>query len=68
MIEDQYVVSGMGSMALNMTHPSLLDENRIEYHLHLTPDLLPEREELLLPGPLQKEINIQVRIQQKIFL
>ncbi|XP_028269597.1 A disintegrin and metalloproteinase with thrombospondin motifs 13 [Parambassis ranga] len=59
-VGDQYIVSGRGSMALNMTHPSLLDENRLEYRLHLTPDLLPEMEELLLPGPLQQEINMQI--------
>lgn len=61
MVGDRYIVSGGGSMALNMTHPSPLDDDRLEYHLHLTPDLLPEMEELLLPGPLQEEINIQVR-------
>uniref|UniRef100_A0AAX7T7C7 Peptidase M12B domain-containing protein n=1 Tax=Astatotilapia calliptera TaxID=8154 RepID=A0AAX7T7C7_ASTCA len=55
---ETYIVSGMGSMALNMTHPSPLDENRLEYRIHLTPDLLPEMEELLVPGPLQKEIKI----------
>lgn len=60
-VGDGYIVSGGGSMALNMTHPSPLDDNRLEYHLHMTPDLLPEMEELLLPGPLQEEINIQVR-------
>lgn len=54
-------MSGMESMALNMTHPSPLDDNRLEYRLHLTTDLLPEMEELLLPGPVQQEINIQVR-------
>ncbi len=59
-VGDQYIVSGGGSMALNMTHPSLLDDNRLEYRLGLTPDLLPEIEELLLPGPLQQEINVQV--------
>uniref|UniRef100_A0A672JN73 Uncharacterized protein n=1 Tax=Salarias fasciatus TaxID=181472 RepID=A0A672JN73_SALFA len=57
----RYIVSGMGSIALNTTHPSPLDDNRLEYRLHLTPDLLPETEELLLPGPLQHEMNIQVR-------
>lgn len=56
----QYIMSGRGSMALNVTHPSPLDDDRIEYHLHLTPDLLPEMEELLVPGPVQEEINIQV--------
>ncbi|XP_037634136.1 A disintegrin and metalloproteinase with thrombospondin motifs 13 [Sebastes umbrosus] len=60
MVGDRYIVSGMGSMALNMTHPSALDDDRLEYRLHLTPDLLPEMEELLLPGPLSEEINIQV--------
>ncbi|XP_040011211.1 A disintegrin and metalloproteinase with thrombospondin motifs 13 [Xiphias gladius] len=60
MVGDRYIVSGTGSMALNMTHPSPLDDNRLEYRLHLTPDLLPAMEELLLPGPLQQEINIQV--------
>ncbi|XP_078105734.1 A disintegrin and metalloproteinase with thrombospondin motifs 13 [Sander vitreus] len=60
MVGGRYIVSGMGSMALNMTHPSPLDDNRLEYRLHLTPDLLPEMEELLLPGPLSQEINIQV--------
>ncbi|XP_073322095.1 A disintegrin and metalloproteinase with thrombospondin motifs 13 [Pagrus major] len=59
-VGDGYIVSGRGSMALNMTHPSPLDDNHLEYHLHMTPDLLPEMEELLLPGPLQEEINIQV--------
>lgn len=48
-------------MAMNMTHPSTLDDNWLEYRLHLTDDLLPEMEELLLPGPVQQETHIQVR-------
>ncbi|XP_072244446.1 A disintegrin and metalloproteinase with thrombospondin motifs 13 isoform X2 [Leuresthes tenuis] len=60
MIGGQYIVSGMGTMALNMTHPSPLDENHIKYLIHLTPDLLPEMEELIIPGPLAQEINIQI--------
>uniref|UniRef100_A0A3P9LNY6 ADAM metallopeptidase with thrombospondin type 1 motif, 13 n=1 Tax=Oryzias latipes TaxID=8090 RepID=A0A3P9LNY6_ORYLA len=59
MIGDQYIVSGKGSMALNITHPSLL-ENHLKYLLHLTPDLLPEMEEVLVPGPLQREIKVQI--------
>ncbi|KAM9360696.1 A disintegrin and metalloproteinase with thrombospondin motifs 13 [Symphorus nematophorus] len=59
-VGNQYIVSGRGSMALSTTHPSTLDDNRLEYRLHLTPELLPEMEELLLPGPLQEEINIEV--------
>uniref|UniRef100_A0A668ACH5 Uncharacterized protein n=1 Tax=Myripristis murdjan TaxID=586833 RepID=A0A668ACH5_9TELE len=58
---DQYIVSGTGSMAMNVTHPSTLDDDHLEYRLFLTPDLLPQMEELLLPGPLEQEINIQVR-------
>ncbi|XP_068167090.1 A disintegrin and metalloproteinase with thrombospondin motifs 13 [Antennarius striatus] len=57
---DRYLVSGTGSMALNTTRPSPLDDDRLVYRLHLTPDLLPELEEVFLPGPLQEEINIQV--------
>lgn len=64
MIGDQYIVSGKGSMALNITHPSLL-ENHLKYLLHLTPDLLPEMEEVLVPGPLQREIKVQVRSLKK---
>lgn len=60
-VGDRYIVSGSGSMALNMTHPSPVDDNHLEYRLHLTSDLLPAMEELLLPGPLQLEINVQVR-------
>ncbi|XP_068558937.1 A disintegrin and metalloproteinase with thrombospondin motifs 13 isoform X2 [Cebidichthys violaceus] len=60
MVGDRYIVSGMGSMALTMTHPSPLDDNHLEYHLHLTTDLLPEMEELLLPGPWSDEIRVQV--------
>lgn len=61
MVGNQYIVSGRNSMSLNITYPSSLDDNHLEYRLHLTPDILPEMEELLLPGPLQEEINIQVR-------
>lgn len=61
MVGGRYIVSGSGSMALNVTHPSPLDENHLEYRLHLTPDLLPEMEKVMAHGPLKKEINIQVR-------
>ncbi|XP_010779851.1 A disintegrin and metalloproteinase with thrombospondin motifs 13-like [Notothenia coriiceps] len=59
-VGDRYIVSGTSSMALSMTHPSPLEDHHLEYRLHLTPDLLPEMEELLLPGPLTEEINVQV--------
>ncbi|XP_011613507.2 A disintegrin and metalloproteinase with thrombospondin motifs 13 isoform X1 [Takifugu rubripes] len=59
-LRSQYIVAGRGAMSLNVTYPSVLDEDRLEYRLYLTPDLLPEMEELLLPGPLQEEINVEV--------
>lgn len=61
MVGDHYIVSGRNSMSLNMSYPSPLDDNHLKYRLHLTPDLLPEMEELLLPGPMLEELNIQVR-------
>ncbi|XP_012721722.2 A disintegrin and metalloproteinase with thrombospondin motifs 13 isoform X1 [Fundulus heteroclitus] len=60
MVGDQYIVSGRGTMALNVTHPSPLDEDHVQYHLHLTPDLLPEMEEVVIPGPLKQEISVQI--------
>lgn len=59
-LRGQYIVAGRGAMSLNVTYPSVLDEDRLEYRLYLTPDLLPEMEELLLPGPLQEEMNVEV--------
>lgn len=66
-IGGRYVLAGEGHMALSKTHPSPLEDDRVEYRLHLTPDLLPEMEELLLPGPVQQETNIQVR-RQTVYL
>ncbi|XP_015253243.1 PREDICTED: A disintegrin and metalloproteinase with thrombospondin motifs 13 [Cyprinodon variegatus] len=60
MVGGEYIVSGTGAMSLNITHPSPLDEDYIQYRLHLTPDHLPETEEVVLPGPLKQEITIQV--------
>lgn len=60
LLGSQYIVSGRGTMALNVTYPSVLEEDRLDYRLYLTPDLLPEMEELLMPGPLRGEINVEV--------
>ena len=60
MVGDRYVVSGTGKMSLNTTNPSPLDDGHLEFLIYLTPDLLPEREELLLPGPITQETHIQV--------
>ena len=61
MVGDRYVVSGAGSISLNTTHPSPLDDGHLQFLIYLTPNLLPEREELLLPGPIEQETHIQVR-------
>ncbi|KAG7275673.1 hypothetical protein CRUP_028834, partial [Coryphaenoides rupestris] len=60
MVGDRYVVAGTGSVSLNTTHPSPLDNGHLRFLLHLTPELLPEREEILLPGPIEQETHIQV--------
>ncbi|XP_053727071.1 A disintegrin and metalloproteinase with thrombospondin motifs 13 isoform X2 [Synchiropus splendidus] len=64
MFGDRYVVSGMGTMELNVTHPSLLDDSRLLYRLYLSPDLLPEMEELILPGPVLLQ-NIKIQVYRK---
>ncbi|KAL2092653.1 hypothetical protein ACEWY4_012451 [Coilia grayii] len=60
LVGQQYVVSGRGTIALNSTHPSPLEDRRLTYNLYLTPDLLPRMEEITLPGPVQHNIHIQV--------
>ncbi|XP_064210425.1 A disintegrin and metalloproteinase with thrombospondin motifs 13 isoform X1 [Anguilla rostrata] len=60
LVQGRYVVAGGGSVALNTTHPSLLEDSQLTYHLYLTPDGLPQREELLLAGPALEETHIQV--------
>ncbi|KAL4660768.1 A disintegrin and metalloproteinase with thrombospondin motifs 13 [Arapaima gigas] len=60
LVQGRYVVAGRRSVSLNTTHPSTLEDRRLTYLLYLTPDLLPHKEELLLPGPVDEEIHIQV--------
>ncbi|XP_067084604.1 A disintegrin and metalloproteinase with thrombospondin motifs 13 [Osmerus mordax] len=60
LVGGQYVVSGHGSMSLNITHPSILEDQRLEYRIYLTSDLLPYMEELKVPGPIREETHVQV--------
>jgi len=60
MVGDRYVVAGAGSVSPNTTHPSPLDNGHLKFLLYLTPELLPEKEEILLPGPIEQETHIQV--------
>ncbi|XP_017551915.1 A disintegrin and metalloproteinase with thrombospondin motifs 13 [Pygocentrus nattereri] len=60
LVNDEYIVAGSRDIALNTTHPSPLEERYIIYHLYLTPDQLPQTEELILSGPVTDKIHIQV--------
>ncbi|KAK6470919.1 A disintegrin and metalloproteinase with thrombospondin motifs 13-like [Huso huso] len=59
-VNGQYVVSGKGSVSVSSTHPSALEDSRVEYRLHLTEDNLPSSEEVYLLGPVLEETQIQV--------
>ncbi|KAM4696014.1 A disintegrin and metalloproteinase with thrombospondin motifs 13 [Rhinophrynus dorsalis] len=55
-----YVVAGTGSVSLNITHPSPLEDNRMDYRLILSPDKLPHLEMIKMNGPTTEDIEIQV--------
>ncbi|XP_075434943.1 A disintegrin and metalloproteinase with thrombospondin motifs 13 isoform X2 [Ascaphus truei] len=57
---DRYAVAGKGSISLNISHPSVLEDRRKEYRLTLTPDKLPHLEEIRIDGPTTQNIEILV--------
>ncbi|XP_033614838.1 A disintegrin and metalloproteinase with thrombospondin motifs 13 isoform X3 [Fukomys damarensis] len=59
-IRGHYVVAGGGGIAPNTTHPSLLEDSRIEYRVALAQDQLPRQEEIHIQGPVQEDVEIQV--------
>ncbi|KAM6431007.1 A disintegrin and metalloproteinase with thrombospondin motifs 13 isoform 2-T2 [Liasis olivaceus] len=59
-VQGQYVVAGKGHISLNVTYPSVLEDNRLEYKVFLTEDNLPSSEEIHMDGPVQEDIEIQV--------
>uniref|UniRef100_W5M2D1 ADAM metallopeptidase with thrombospondin type 1 motif 13 n=1 Tax=Lepisosteus oculatus TaxID=7918 RepID=W5M2D1_LEPOC len=59
-VGERYVLAGRGAVSRNTSYPSPLEDGRLEYRLHLTADHLPDSEELLLPGPVQERVDIQV--------
>ncbi|XP_058015543.1 A disintegrin and metalloproteinase with thrombospondin motifs 13 [Ahaetulla prasina] len=59
-IQGQYTVAGKGLMSLNVTYPSTLEDNRLEYNIFLTEDNLPSLEEIHLAGRIEEVIEIQV--------
>lgn len=59
-IRGRYVVAGNFSISPSTSHPSLLEDSRIEYRVTLTEDRLPRLEEISIPGPTQEDMEIQV--------
>ncbi|XP_069841669.1 A disintegrin and metalloproteinase with thrombospondin motifs 13 isoform X2 [Dendropsophus ebraccatus] len=56
----EYIVAGKKSISLNITHPSVLEEELMKYRLFLTPEKLPHQETISIDGPTTSEIEIQV--------
>lgn len=59
-IRGRYVVAGNSSMSPSTTHPSLLEDSRVQYQVTLTEDRLPRREEIRIRGPTREDVEIQV--------
>ncbi|XP_036185088.1 A disintegrin and metalloproteinase with thrombospondin motifs 13 isoform X1 [Myotis myotis] len=59
-IRGRYVVAGNFSISPSTSHPSLLEDSRIEYRVTLAEDRLPRLEEISIPGPTQEDMEIQV--------
>ncbi|KAM6184008.1 A disintegrin and metalloproteinase with thrombospondin motifs 13 [Erethizon dorsatum] len=59
-IQGRYVVAGEASIAPSTTHPSLLEDSRVEYRVALTEDRLPHREEIRIQGAVEEDVEIQV--------
>ncbi|XP_054853580.1 A disintegrin and metalloproteinase with thrombospondin motifs 13 isoform X2 [Eublepharis macularius] len=59
-VKGQYVVAGAGSISLNVTYPSVLEDSQLEYKVFLTEDNLPRLEEIHVDGPVQEDVEIQV--------
>ncbi|XP_015687440.1 A disintegrin and metalloproteinase with thrombospondin motifs 13 [Protobothrops mucrosquamatus] len=59
-IQGQYTVAGKGLISVNVTYPSILEDNWLEYKVFLTEDNLPSLEEIHMAGPVQEDVEIQV--------
>eukprot|EP00062_Callorhinchus_milii_P017248 gi/632969388/ref/XP_007901060.1/ PREDICTED: A disintegrin and metalloproteinase with thrombospondin motifs 13 isoform X2 [Callorhinchus milii] len=59
-VKGQYLVAGKGKISLNVTYPSRLEDNRMMYRLYLTRENFPHSEEIIIPGPTNETIEIQV--------
>ncbi|XP_071980737.1 A disintegrin and metalloproteinase with thrombospondin motifs 13 isoform X2 [Engystomops pustulosus] len=56
----RYIVAGKTAISLNITHPSILEDEQIKYRLLLTPEKLPHQEQISIDGPTTSELEIQV--------
>ncbi|XP_073496338.1 A disintegrin and metalloproteinase with thrombospondin motifs 13 isoform X1 [Phyllobates terribilis] len=56
----EYIVAGKKSISMNVTHPSMLEDEQMEFRLFLTPEKLPHQEKISIDGPTTSEIEIQV--------
>lgn len=56
----EYIVAGKKSISLNVSHPSILEDEQIRYRLFLTSEKLPHQERISIDGPTTSEIEIQV--------
>ncbi|XP_059494306.1 A disintegrin and metalloproteinase with thrombospondin motifs 13 isoform X2 [Stegostoma tigrinum] len=59
-INGQYIVAGTQKISLNVSYPSSLEDNKVEYRLYLTQQKLPHMEEIVIDGPTSDTIEIQV--------
>ncbi|XP_040860574.1 A disintegrin and metalloproteinase with thrombospondin motifs 13 [Ochotona curzoniae] len=59
-VHGRYVVAGNATISSNTSHPSPLEDSRLEYRVTLTEDQLPLLEEVHLRGPAWEDMEIQV--------
>ncbi|XP_077140460.1 A disintegrin and metalloproteinase with thrombospondin motifs 13 isoform X1 [Ranitomeya variabilis] len=56
----EYIVAGKKSISMNVTHPSMLEDEQMKFRLFLTLEKLPHQEKIIIDGPTTSNIEIQV--------
>ncbi|KAM9324233.1 A disintegrin and metalloproteinase with thrombospondin motifs 13 [Gastrophryne carolinensis] len=56
----RYIVAGKQSISLNLTHPSSIEDNRLQYQVFLSNEKLPSLEEIHIDGPISSDIEIEI--------
>ncbi|XP_055988649.1 A disintegrin and metalloproteinase with thrombospondin motifs 13 [Sorex fumeus] len=59
-VAGRYVVAGNARPSGSTVYPSALEDLRLEYHVSLTAEQLPHREEIRIPGPAWEPMEVQV--------